>query len=77
MRLCLKDAKSKLLRNKKEIYGSYLELFVKKKVVTLASIESLSYALTLFGLSELKAGSLLVEVAKGLRKGEPLTNVLS
>jgi len=68
MRLCLKDAKSKLLRNKKEIYGSYLELFVKKKVVTLASIESLSYALTLFGLSELKAGSLLVEVAKGLRK---------
>ncbi|GMH78605.1 hypothetical protein TrST_g14229 [Triparma strigata] len=68
MRLCLKESSKKIITNKQELYTSYLELFVKKKVVTIASIQALSYALSLFNLSERKAGELLVNVAKGMRK---------
>ena len=47
---------------------AYLELFMKKKVITTSAISSLSYVFSLFGLSENKAAELLVLTATNMRK---------
>ncbi|GMH50572.1 hypothetical protein TrRE_jg13157 [Triparma retinervis] len=68
MSLCYKDTKKKLIGRRTEMVTAYLELFMKKKVITTSAISSLSYVFSLFGLSENKAAELLVLTATNMRK---------
>eukprot|EP00518_Triparma_eleuthera_P003828 CAMPEP_0182458268 /NCGR_PEP_ID=MMETSP1319-20130603/3651_1 /TAXON_ID=172717 /ORGANISM="Bolidomonas pacifica, Strain RCC208" /LENGTH=296 /DNA_ID=CAMNT_0024656923 /DNA_START=117 /DNA_END=1003 /DNA_ORIENTATION=- len=68
MMLCHQATSKRILRKKGEMRQAYVELFVKKKAVSVKAVESFSYALTLFKLTESKAADLLCSVAKGMRK---------
>lgn len=68
MSLCYKETKSKLFGRRTEMVTAYLELFMKKKIISTSAISSLSYVFSLFGLSENRAAELLVLTAKNMRK---------
>jgi len=48
--------------------AKYLELFMKKKIVTAQAITSLEFVFTLFGLNEESTASLLCDTAQNMRK---------
>ena len=54
MKLCFQETKRKLFGRRGDMMTSYLELFMKKKIVSTSAISSLSYVFNLFGLSESK-----------------------
>ena len=67
MRLCHLEASRKIWRNRSDMRRAYVELFAKKKTVSVPAVQSLSYAFTLFGMTERGAADLLVQVSKSLR----------
>ena len=68
MELCVQDYGRRLVwlgPNKKDaMLKRYLESYAKKKTISPQAIASLSYAFTIFKLSEAKAASLLVALCK-------------
>lgn len=70
MSACHKDFKRKLGpgQKRKQMLQKYLELFIKKKVVTAASITSLSYVLSLFNLNDIATATLMCDTASDMRK---------
>jgi hypothetical protein len=70
MELCVKDYKTKLVwmgpAKSDAMLKRYLEAYAKKKTVSPQAIASLSYAFTIFNLSEEKAANILVQLCKQL-----------
>lgn len=67
MDLCVKDYNKKLLwlpTRKDAMLKTYLEAYAKKKTISPQAIASISYAFTLFQLSESKAADTLVALCK-------------
>lgn len=67
MELCVKDYNKKLLwlpTRKDAMLKTYLEAYAKKKTISPQAIASISYAFTLFQLSEAKAAETLVALCK-------------
>ena len=70
MRMCHAEFKRKLgpKQRRKAMMVKYLEVFMKKKVVTSQAVLALKFVFSLFKLSEEETGALLVETAESMRK---------